>query len=232
MRAERAHFLLANPTVPSLYAWAVTVAAPALDGHAPWSARLCAVLALGVCVAAGLLTRRHPVWARRLGIHLFVAFCAGSWLLSGVESPRLSTSLAPLVLGSLGWAAFAFGWGTVRQLGTIPEEHPAALGGPPLEARGRLPASAVAATVLSLAAAGLCLALPWRIDRMPHAALGHVIGLAAAGALLVTAGRVAVEPRRSVGRSTSPGRRVQGASVPLGLLGVLVVAGLVRWWWA
>lgn len=230
MRAERAQLLLANPTVPSLHAWAVTVAAPALDEHAPWPARLCAALALAACIAAGLSARRHPVWARRLGIHLFVAFCAGSWLLLGTGSPR--PSLVPLVLGSLGWAAFAFGWGTVRQLGTIPEEHPAALGGPPLEARGRLPASAVAATVLALAAAGLCLALPWWIDRMPHAALGHVIGLAAAGALLVVAGRVAVEPRRSATRAIPPGRRVQGASVPLGLLGVLVVAGLVRWWWA
>ena len=225
--------LLANPTVPSLYAWAVTVAAPALDGRAGLGARACAILAFVACVAAGFLVKKHPVWARRLGIHAFVGLCAATWLLIGPwgTSGIAPGSSLPLVLGSLGWAAFAFGGGAVRQLGTIPEEHPAALGGPPLEARGTPSALAAAATVVALGGAGLCLTLPWRIERMPHAALGHLLGLAAAGALLVAAGRMAVEPRRTPTRSIPARRRIQGASVPLSLLGMLVLAGVAKWWW-
>lgn len=226
--------LVANPTVPSLYAWAVTVAAPALGGHAGPAARVCAGLAFVACVSGGLLVRRRPVWARRLGIHAFVGFSAATWLLLGARSSApavVEGDLLPALLGSLGWAAFAFGWGTVRQLGTVPEEHPAALGGAPLEARGKLPGLAAAASAVALAGAALCLALPWRIERMPHAALGHLLGLMTAGALLVTAGRMAAEPRRSSTRSIPAGRRVHGASTSLGLLGLLVLAGAAKWWW-
>lgn len=223
---RRAASLLAAPIFPSLYAWAATVAVPSLSPEVGLAARACAVLALAACVAAAVVLPRSSVWARRLGIYGFLAACVACWVLLGEQ--RAGGSPVRAVLGSLGWAAFAFGWGAVRQLGSVPEEHPAALLGLSLPARRALPWRSPAALVVGLVGATLCLVLPWRIERMPHAALGHLLGLATAGALLIVSGRLAVAPEGAAPRWYPPARRLQNAAVPLGLLGIFLAAGLVK----
>lgn len=223
---RRAAFLLTAPIFPSLYAWAATVAVPSLEPGVSLGARICALVALATCIAAAVVLPHSRVWARRVGIHAFLASCVACWVLLGPA--RASGTPLRAVLGSLGWAAFAFGWGAVRQLGSVPEEHPAAIPGPPLPARRSLPWRSPVAAVIGLGGAALCLVLPWRIERMPHAALGHLLGLACAGALLLAAGRFAVAPAGVVLPRYAPLRRLQNAAVPLGLLGAFLVAGLAK----
>lgn len=225
---HRAASLLTAPIFPSLYAWAATVAVPSLTPDVGLGAQICALLALGKCIAAAVVLPYSRTWARRIGIHAFLASCVACWVLLG--APRASGTPVRAALGSLGWAAFAFGWGAVRQLGSVPEEHPAAIPGPPLPARRALPWRSPVAAVIGLGGAALCLVLPWRIERMPHAALGHLLGLACAGALLLAAGRLAVAPAGVVLPGYAPLRRLQNAAVPLALLGVFLAAGLVKLW--
>lgn len=218
---------LANPAFPSLYAWAVSVALPSLDEGVGAAPRSVAVLALGAAVAAGLLIGRSPLWSRLLGIYGFVGLSVVCWLLLG--SAPLSVSSGRSILGGLGWAAFAVGWGAVRRLGSVPEEHPAVVRGGALEAHGTPPWRGTVAVGLALVGAALCMVLPWRIERMPHAALGHLAGLAAAGSLLIVAGRLSGLPHTPHHRAAA-GTRLRGAAVPLGLLVLLLSVGL-GWLW-
>lgn len=220
--------VLTNPALPSLYAWAATVGAPSLEAGASAPARLSALLALISCVAAGVGVARGRPWARIVGIYVFVGWCVASWLLLGVRASGGGGALR-WALGGIGWAAFAFGWGGVRPLGSVPEEHPAAVPGPPLRARGDLPLRSYLAIALALLGAVLCLLLPWRVTRLPHAALAHLVGLAAAGALLIAAGEIAVAPRRPVGTRPASAR-LGDAWVPLTLLAGALLVGAVRLW--
>jgi hypothetical protein len=218
---------LANPAFPSLYAWAATVAAPSLDAGASVGARLAALAALVTAVIAGVLVMHAHRWARWVGIFGFVGLCVLCWLLL---DGRGTGGYVRSWFGALGWVAFAFGWGGVRQLGSVPEEHPAALSGQPLRARSTLPLRASIALLLALSGGALCLALPWRVGRLPHAALAHVVGLVAAGGLLLAAGQLAAVPRAVRGAQPAS-LRLRAASMPLLLLGAALVSGAAWVWW-
>jgi hypothetical protein len=225
---QRLGAVVSNPAVPSLYVWAATVGVPVVRPGAGWGARLAAGLGLACIGGAVYLLARNPRLARVIGIYAFVGLCVLSWVLLGEERLFLSHDPARQVLGALGWAAFAFGWGAVRSLGSVPEEHPAALRGQPLQARARLPRHSSLALTIGLAGAALCLFLAWRIDRPAHAVLGHVVALAGSAGLLAQAGRLAA--RRSEGLAPAGVRtRVESAAFALSMLGITLAVGVVTW---
>jgi hypothetical protein len=163
---------------------------------------------------------------RAVGVLGFVALSMLTWLLLGpqVGIDRLGPFQA--ALGGLGWVAFAFGWGSLRELGSVPEEHPNVLSGSPLLARGRLPAHALVVVVTSVLGALTCLALAWRVDRAEHAMLAHGCAIGCAIALLAAGARLAVS-RSDDTAPRSPTRRLSAASRPLAGLVLLLAAGLV-----
>jgi hypothetical protein len=218
--------VVSTPSVPSAYAWATTVAVPVLRAGAGWPARFAALAALGCLVSAVSLLSVRPREARWLGIYGFVGCCVLSWALLGAERLAFVRDPALGILGALGWAAFAFGWGAVRRLGSVPEEHPAALRGQPLPARAHLSSLALVASGIGGLGAGACVYLAWGIERPAHALFGHLVALAAAAGLLEQAGRIAV--RRPDGASFArPKVRLESAGLSLALLGLVLAVGFV-----
>ncbi len=220
--------ILSTPSFPSLYAWAITVAAPALRAGTAWSARAAALLALGCLVAALALLRVQPRAARWIGIYAFIACCVACWVFLGVERLSFARDPALGLIGALGWGGFAFGWGAVRNLGTVPEEHPAALRGQPLPARAHLSSLSFVASGIGALGAGACLFLAWRIERPTHALFGHVVALAAAAGLLEQAGRIAVRRPAEI-QPARAGLRFDKAGFSLALLGFMLALGVVTW---
>ncbi len=220
--------VVSTPSVPSAYAWATTVAVPVLRTGAGWSARLAALAALGCLVLAVSLLTARPRVARWVGISGFVGCCLLAWALLGADRLTFVRDPALGLLGALGWAAFAFGWGAVRRLGSVPEEHPAALRGQPLPARSQLSRLALVASAIGALGAGACVYLAWRVERPAHALFGHLVALAAAAGLLEQAGRLAVRRADSVS-SGRPLARLEGAGLSLAMLGLALAAGLVTW---
>jgi hypothetical protein len=220
--------LVSTPSVPSAYAWATTVAVPALRAGATWPARGLALGALACVILAVSLLPQRPRVARWLGIYGFVGCSVASWVLLGAERLAFARDPALGILGALGWAAFAFGWGAVRRIGTVPEEHPAALRGQPLPARAQLSPLALVASAIGALGAGACVVLAWRIERPAHALLGHLVALAAAAGLLAQAGRIASR-RPDASSPASPTARLERAAFSLAMLGLALGVGLVTW---
>jgi hypothetical protein len=163
-----------------------------------------------------------------VGIYAFVGCCVLSWALLGADRLAFGRDPALGILGALGWAAFAFGWGAVRRLGSVPEEHPAALRGQPLPARAQLSPLALVASGVGALGAGACVYLAWHIERPSHALFGHLMALAAAAGLLEQSGRIAVRRPESVA-SSRPLARLEGAGLSLALLGLALAVGFVTW---
>jgi hypothetical protein len=217
----RAHLL-----VPGGYAWLATVAAPAAARGAPVIARASAMLALIALIAGPYLALARPRLGRAVGVVGFVALCMLTWLLLGsfVDIDRLEPFQA--ALGGLGWVAFAFGWGTLRNLGSVPEEHPNVLEGAPLTARGELPRGALVVVTVSVLGALLCLTLAWRVERVEHALLAHGCAIGCAIALLTNGAKLAiVRSANTVERA--PNRRFAAASRSLAGLMLLLATGAV-----
>jgi hypothetical protein len=184
------------------------------------------MLALLALIAGPYLALSRPRLGRAVGVVGFVALCLLTWLLLGpfVDIDRLEPFQA--ALGGLGWVAFAFGWGTLRNLGSVPEEHPNVLGGAPLHARGELPRGALVVVSISVLGALVCLVLAWRVDRVEHALLAHGCAIACAIALLTNGAKIAIA--RSGDRTPrTPQRRLAAASRPLAGLIFLLATGVV-----
>lgn len=217
----RAHLL-----VPGLYAWLATVASPTLARDGPALARLSAFAALISLVSGPYLAVNWPRLGRAVGIFLFLGLCTSTWLLLG---PVLAVErLEPVqaALGGLGWAAFAFGWGSLRPLGVVPEDHPNVLGGTPLEARGELPRGALWILGGSILGSVVCLVTAWRVARPEHSLLAHAAAIACAIAILTAGAKIAVgrTPKRQL---PPPDRRIHAARRWLFLLVMLLLSGLV-----
>ena len=124
---------------------------------------------------------------------------------------------------------FALGWGSVRQPGVVPEEHPRFLRGvEPLKPRRALPR----ATLVVFALAVVCALAPWlaawTVARREHALLAHALGLGAAMWILVSGSNVAV----SLGALRSfpkPRARFKAAVAPLVWAGLVLAVGLIYW---
>ena len=214
----RAHLL-----IPGVYAWLATVASPTLGPEAPSTSRVTAFCALIALVAGPYLAVERPRLGRAVGISLFVALCAATWLLLAHEIDVDQLEPVQAALGGLGWAAFAFGWGSLRQLGAVPEDHPNVLEGAALAARGTLPKGALLVLGLSILGATSCLALAWRVPRPDHALLAHAAAVACAIALLGGGAKVAI--LRGPRQPQVPARRINAARRWLVASGLLLLTG-------
>ncbi len=216
----------ANMLLPGVYAWLITVASPAAHRGAPLAARVTAMAALVALVAGPLIVFERPRLARGLGVLAFVGLSVTTWVLLG---PLIGVEhLEPLraCLGLVGWALFAFGWGAVRRIGSIPEDDPHVIRGDPLPARGQLPWSTFFVYSIGLVGAVVVLVLAWQVVRPAQALLAHAAALVAAIALAGTAARVALERGRS--RSAAvPRSRLNAAARPLAMALLLLGLGFV-----
>lgn len=211
--------------VPGLYAWFVTVALPAGQRDASLWPRLLSILAV-LCLVSGpwLAVRRERV-GRALGVFGFVGFSLLTWLVLGdlLSVGRLDPVRA--ALGSMGWALYAFGWGSVREVGTIPEKSPHVLSGAALTARSTLPAGAALVVTLGLLGSLVPIFLAWRVERPLHALFAHAVAIVAAIALVTAAATIGVS-RGS--RALHPARtRLQMAGSSIGLAVMLLSLGFM-----
>jgi hypothetical protein len=220
--ARRAYMVL-----PGLYAWGTTVATPAGAAGASLWVRTSALVALVALLVGPFLIPERARLGRAIGVHGFVGFCLLTWvLLGGALSVQRLDPLRAL-LGALGWMLFAFGWGSVRELGHVPEEDPHALPGPPLSRRGRLPPLATALFALALLGALAPMLAAWRVARPTHALMAHSVAMLCAILVLSAGARLAVE--RDTWRAPPPERRFLASMRPLSVLALTLVLGLMVW---
>lgn len=224
-RPQRLPTAVIRVLVPGLYAWLVTVALPSGQRDASALPKVSAFLAL-ICLVGGPIAAlyRERI-GRAVGVYGFVGFAMITWLLLGdlLSSAKLDPVRA--ALGSVGWALFAFGWGSVREVGAIPEQDPHALTGAPLTARSMLPKGAAIVMGLGLAGAVVPIFLAWRIDRPLHALLGHAVAVVAAASLVTAAAVIGVS--RGNTRQNAPRVRLEIASRSLGLAVALLSLGFM-----
>lgn len=232
VRAELSERLLdrlsgsTNMLLPGGYAWLTTVALPATQRGVSGSARAVAALAVLALLSGPLVALSRPRLGRAIGVILFVALCTLCWALLGpaIGIERLEPVRA--LLGAVGWILFALGWGSVRETGTIPEDDPNALRGPPLPVRKRLPRGSMAILAIGMAGSLPALYFAWRVTRPDHALLGHAVAVIAAIALVASGARIAVD-RAGYRPPSSAAERVNSAARPLGALALLLGLGFV-----
>lgn len=212
--------------LPGVYAWVSTVAGPVAARGAPIISRVTAGLALIALIAGPLVALTRPRLGRAIGVYTFVALSLATWLSADalIAMGRLEPVRAGL--GAAGWALFAFGWGTVRTLGSVPEEDPNAIAGAPLPARSELPRATLVVFGLGLVGALVPLVLAWRVLRPGHALLAHAAAITAAIATVSAAAKIALA--RGAWQPVSPPRaRLMAATRPLALVSVLLVGGML-----
>jgi len=212
--------------LPGLYAWLTTVGLPALQRGSPGTARLTAGLGLVALIAGPFLTPRWPRIGRSLGIFGFVGLSVVTWTLLGpaVTVGRLEPIRA--ALGSVGWALFALGWGSMRELGTVPEDDPNAIAGPLLVPRAKPPSASQVFLWVGVIGSLPPLYLAWRVTRPDHALLAHAMAVLSAIALVFSAARIGVD-RGAYRVSSSARQRLNAAVRPLGALALALGVGFV-----
>lgn len=218
----------ANVLLPGLYAWVSTVAYPATQKGAAGLARVLAFSALVALVAGPLVAVDRPRLGRAIGVLGFVGLSVITWILLGpvIHVQRLDPLRASL--GAVGWALFAFGWGELRQLGSVPEDDPNVIPGPSLPARSALPRGAYPVLVLGVIGAVIPLFLAWRELRPRHALFAHAASVVWAVALITSAARLALDRGRLERERSTPARsRLSSATRPLALLTLALALGLL-----
>jgi hypothetical protein len=209
-----------------LYAWGTTVLYPASLRGAGALSRVVAGLSLVALVLGAVGGRTSTRRRRALALYGFVSLSVLAWALFGnlISIDRLEPTRA--ALGAFGWVLFAFSWGAPRKPTQVPEDDPRALPGEPLSPRGGLPRGAVWVLALATTGAACPLLLAWRVTRPTHALLGHAVAIVCAVSLVTSGADIAVGRGRWA--PVGPlGHRVAQASVPLVLLGIVLVVGLV-----
>ncbi len=219
--------MLANMLLPGMYAWLTTVAYPATYRGAPLPARVTALLALVALVAGPIIALERPRPGRAVGVLAFVGLSVATWLQLGsfISVQRIEPVRAGL--GAVGWALFAFGWGALRRMDSIPEEDPHAIVGDPLPARGALPRAAIAILVVGLLSSLAPLYFAWGVVRPRHALLAQAAALACALGLIGASATIAVE-RGAWKPVLPPQQRLNAAARPLAVAALLAGAG-VAW---
>lgn len=218
----------ANVLLPGLYAWVSTVAYPATQKGAAGGPRALAFAALVALVAGPLLALDRPRLGRAVGVLGFVGLSVITWVLLGplIHVQRLDPLRASL--GAVGWALFAFGWGELRQLGSVPEDDPNVIPGPSLPARAALPRGAYAVLALGVIGAVVPLFLAWRELRPRHALFAHAASIVWAVALITSAARLALDRGKPDREQAAPiGIRLSSATRPLALLTLALAVGLL-----
>lgn len=227
LRARLARLSASGATevlAPGLYAWAVTVAAPAVARSSPTAARATAFAALVALVAGPIVAVDRPRLGRIVGIWTLLAAAVATWLLA-------SAALAPGrldpwqgALGALGWGVFALGWGAAERRVEAPDEGAAVSSvAPPLAPRATLGRGAMAIVALAISASILPLALAWRVSDVHRALFAHAIALAAGVALVASSGIVAIGRGRHV--RGAPRDRLSSAASALMLAAGLALFG-------
>jgi hypothetical protein len=215
-----------NMLLPGMYAWVSTVALPAFRRDMSWGPRITAVMALICLVAGPLIALSRERAGRWIGIFGFLALSLATWLWAAPAIAVDQLDAVRAALGGVGFLLFAFGWGIVRPLGRRPEDNPAAITGPPLAARGHLPAFAAVVFAVGVAGALLPLFLAWRVARGPHALMAHGAALLCALALLTASARIAVA-RDKWRPVTPPLARLESAVGAFTLLALALAVGFV-----
>jgi hypothetical protein len=212
------------PTVlAALVAWAVTLAPAALARSSPKSALFFAIVALLAGVSGPLLVTTQPRLARHIGISLFLALAALTWLLT---SPTLQPArLDPMraAIGAIAWGVYALSW---NERWKKPAKQPAIdPHAPALQARSTLSRLAVPIAAIGVAAGLVYLVVAWRVRETDRALLAHAVALACSVAVITGAATVATARGR---RSSSGTRRVTSHALrPLILLVALAIGGAV-----
>lgn len=216
-----------NLLVSGAYAWAVTVAIPAIGtGVLPVVCALCAFIAL---VGGVLLSYRFSDFGRLLTMVGFVGLCCVTWLLMGDALNVASLEPVRSALGGLGWMVFALGWGSVRQPGSVPEEHPRFVrDAEPLLPRRALPRGTLPVFGLAVLSALAPWLAAWSVARREHGLLAHALGLGAAIWMLVSGSHIAV----ALGANRlfpRPKSRIMSAAAGLAWACALIAIGALYW---
>ena len=214
-----------EPLLPGLYAWAVTVAAPAWSSAGTLAAQATALGALGGLLVGAWSHERHPARTPLLAIHAFLGGSVATWALMGPALAAPHVSAAAGVGGAVAWGAWALAFGASGR--TSPGASVASASGPARHAPAR--ALAIFTLALGVAFAVTASIAAFGVPGVERSLLAQALALAASLALVAASGAVAA----SVGRARSSGparRRVARALVPLALLASLVAASaLTRW---
>jgi hypothetical protein len=215
-----------NMLLPGIYAWVSTVASPAFARSAPLLSRVTAIAALLLLLAGPFVALARPGLGRAIGVWGGVGLSAVTWLLADASVAVQALEPVRASLGAIAWALFAFGWGSVRTVGSVPEEDPHAILGAPLRPRTELPRSTWVVFGIGLGGALIPLLLAWRVGRPGHALLAHAVAVACAIALVTSAARIAL--RQGNWTPIQPARaRLGAASRPLAVVTVVLMGGLV-----
>lgn len=215
---------LVNIGLPGLYAWYMTVAWPASSPDAPLLARTTCVLAALALVIGAVSTLSLPRVSAAVGVLGFFALCVGTWLALGDALDRMRHEPLAATLGGVGWALFALGWGSVRPPARVAAEPTdAPLGG--LPPRSQLARGSLALFGFAIVASCGLVFLGWSVVRPAHAVLAQTVAVAGSVALLLAAGRVAVN-RHRVQRARPTSDRIWPAARKLTLVVVLLGIGV------
>lgn len=214
--------------VAGLYAWLTTVAAPTFGSASTIWPQVTALLAPVGLVGGVLLTQRSIHWGRRLTLLGFLGLSAATWLLLGdsLDVERLEPVRA--ALGGVGWVAFAFSWGVVREQGAVPENDPRVIRAKPLRPKRSMPTSIYAVLAVSLLGAAVPWFTAWRSVRPEHGLFAHATALLCAVAV-IAAGTYVASSKDQKRVMRRPIERLNSASASLALLIVLGMLGLVVW---
>ncbi len=216
---------LTNILLPGLYAWVATVALVAFRAAEPTLPRLASLMALVALVAGPLIALRDRDWGRRVGVFVFGAFCVLTWLMAWEELDPERLEPIRAASGAIGWALFAFGWGSARKLGHVPEDDPNAIIDKPLEPRTALPRGTLIILLIGMLGALVPLLLAWRVRREDHALLAHAVSFVAAIALVSASAKLALA--RGTGSERRPADRLGSSSGAFMLLALALAIGLV-----
>ncbi len=216
----------ANLFVSGAFSWLATVAVPSL-GAGFWvlSSAAAALLSL---LGGLLLAPRMPKVGRAVTMAGLLGFSTLTWVLLGpaLDVGRLEPVRA--AAGAVGWMLFAFGWGAVRNIRSVPENDPRVIRSEPLKPRRSLPPVTHVVFGLALLGALVPWLLAWRVSRPDHALLAHSAGLLCAIGMVSAGAQISVMRGRKV-RLPSPAHRLNAASSALSGLVVVAVLGLVIW---
>ena len=211
----------AQATIPGLYAWAVTVAPAAWSRGAPLLAKIAAILGVVALLAAIVLDRRAPRWARLVSVWGLVSTSALVWAIApgGLSPAKLDAPRG--VAGMIGWGLFAFS-SAGPALPRDPEASRVAPGAP-LRPRTAVPrgdgwfifGGALCAVALQI--------IGWRVAVPERALLVRLIALASGIAVLGAATQIALARHQ---RRFRPSKRTRMRRSIASVVGLAVLAAI------
>jgi hypothetical protein len=225
--SHRAFAARTNVLLPGLYAWATTVARPAVSPQATLAIRVAAVCAALVLLLGPLLSARYPRLGRALGVHAFVGLSVLTWALLRHAGVPFGGQALEAAFGAVGWTLYAFGWGELSARRRVPEHDPHVLSGAPLSPKSPWSRSAEIILGLGVLGAVMVLVLAFRVARPSHSVMAHALALLLGLLVISAASRVALE--RTPRRFGSSAERFNGAATALALLLIALALGALYW---